>query len=454
MIFFQHDAQEFLALFLDTMHQQMNLKETDNNIQYDSDIDDDYDKSGDEKCQLNNSMSSKSLSGVNSSEKVNCDLVEGISIGTRNSESEQMDEDSNVSFVIQSELPTLLKSVVRTNSESDLQSLIPESNELEPLLNNASNLKQKIPKIEEFYAKDTKTLNTNVVVTDFNEEALTTDSEKFHKQENNLVETNDLSLLAEAVPMATESVKDDSPRKGVKDVNIQADKSKKLSKSVDSDSDNENSIKKMKFECAEKNFQYQALSKIKKDFDLTEQNLSLASLGEEGVRLIKDLGILGSLDKDLCETMMQKSHMINSSKGLGADHSEKVQEVSEDLCGKVADSSVAMTEGCAGKSAKTKQIEDPEGCSQASKKIRKGSPSNDEGDEQSHGASNGEWSDTAGTDGSLVRATREITEAEEEAADRAWEAYVKDNHSVIVSTFQGQFKSTVSSFNINVSSIH
>ncbi|KAK3094941.1 hypothetical protein FSP39_008127, partial [Pinctada imbricata] len=448
----QHDAQEFLALFLDTMHQQMNLQDTENQVQ-----DSDDEESAAEKCQLNNSLTSKGLCFDGGPKEI-CDGKQ--SECTSAAKAEIINEDSNVSFVIQSELPTLLKSVVRTNSESDLESLNEDQNELKPILNNASSLKQRIPKIEEFYAKDTKTLNTNVVLSDFEEESLTTDSEKFHKQENNHIEVNDLSMVAEPVSVVTESVKDDSPRKGIKDTNIQADKSKKLLKKMDSDSDDENSIKKMKFECAEKNFQYQALSKIKKDFDLTEQNLHIASLGGvEEIKFIKDLGILGSLDKELSDSILGKTQSLGTkSVPKSCTCTEKKTEKSDGTHSmEKMDNDSRNVDAQLTKNVKTKQLDDHEDNVQAFKKIRTGSLDGCTGFACAARVEEDTRTDLSdrkevNIDFKEEKEAMEMDEntdieqgleAEEDAADRAWEAYVKDNHTVIVSTFQGQFKSTV-----------
>lgn len=290
----QHDCQEFLVLFLDTLHQQLKCEEeaVQNNLQRAS--------IAGNKDQLNNSIDAKSCN--EDGDTVTCTFPESPSL--------PVNEDSaTVSYVIQSELPTLLKSVVRTDSSGDLEKSESDVNELEPILNNVSNLKQRIPKIEEFYAKDTKTLNTNVLLEDFEKDDLATDSEKFPKQELNIFAENDLVMHVPVEPVAVANNKDDTARKGPKNTNIQAEKFNKMQKACEMDAEGDGIVKKMKFECTEKNFQVQAQSKINKDYEISDQNLKLARFGMEGVNIRKDLGAEGSLDSDVCDSIM-KTHLL------------------------------------------------------------------------------------------------------------------------------------------------
>jgi hypothetical protein len=432
LFLFQHDCQEFLALFLDTLHQQLKSDEevAKNNLQGVSESAD--------KDQLNNSLTAKSSSEEEG--KVTQGALASLPVLLP-------DDSASVSYVIQSELPSLLKSVVRTDSSGDLENCQSDTNELEPILNNASNLKQRIPKIEEFYAKDTKTLNTNVLFADFEKEDLATDSEKFPKQELNNHAENELVMPVPVETVTVSPTRDEASRKGPKNTNIQADKVNRLQKPSDAEGDG--IIKKMKFECTEKNFQLQTESKVNKDFDINEQNLKLASYGVEGINLIKDLGILGSLGKDTCDSILQRTQLLMEDKCPPCTASDgDFPRTPKEIKLTNSENTVQGMEVQISKNVKTKK---PQLSENSSKKIKyeanhEGSPANsvlstDNEDDRDEGG----FQNSESTEVDLVEREEEVqVDPEEEAAEKAWENYIKDNHSVIVSTFQGQFKSTVS----------
>lgn len=132
-----------------------------------------------------------------------------------------VNEDSViVSYVIQLELFILLKFVVRIDLSGDLEKLEFDVNELELILNNVLNLKQRIFKIEEFYVKDTKILNINVLLEDFEKDDLVIDLEKFFKQELNIFVENDLVMYVFVESVVVVNNKDDIVRKGLKNINI------------------------------------------------------------------------------------------------------------------------------------------------------------------------------------------------------------------------------------------
>lgn len=393
-----------------------------------------------DKNQLNNSLNARSSSEEEG--KVTQDASASLPVPFH-------EDSASVSYVIQSELPSLLKSVVRTDSSGDLENSQSDTNELEPILNNASNLKQRIPKIEEFYAKDTKTLNTNVLLADFEKEDLATDSEKFPKQELNNHTEDELVLHVPVETVTMSPTRDEASKKGPKNTNIHADKFNKTQKPSQMDAEGDGIIKKMKFECTEKNFQYQTQSKINKDFDINEQNLKLASYGVEGINLIKDLGILGSVDKDMCDSIMRRTHLLVEDKyppcaAPDRDYMRTAKEIkqtnSEDI--------LQSMEIQISKNVKTKKAQLSEN---SSKKIKyeikhEGSPadsvlSTDNEDDRDEGG----FQNSESTEVDLLEREEEVqVDPEEEAAEKAWENYIRDNHSIIVSTFQGQFKSTVS----------
>lgn len=249
--------------------------------------------------------------------------------------------------------------------------------DLQAVLNNAVNLKQKIPLFEQFYSKDTKTLNTNMLVNEYSEDPIAVDSDKFSKPDNisnqdNSIEVNLASLSNEPVHFNVEVNKDSSPGKGLKDINIRADKkntfrlSKMCSDDLFSSEDRstEGDIKRMRFEKTEKNLQQQELSKFNK--------------------VVFQMSSSGDCSKDIesCKTVNDTSGVKCQSENDYQDNSDdetaSVNEISEDFAG-------------------------------------------------------------------LQQCEEEILEADIEAAEKAWEAYIKQHkQSIIVDTFQGQFKSTVS----------
>lgn len=420
-----------MVLFLDTLHQQLKCEEeaVQNNLQRAS--------IAGNKDQLNNSIDAKSCN--EDGDTVTCTFPESPSL--------PVNEDSaTVSYVIQSELPTLLKSVVRTDSSGDLEKSESDVNELEPILNNVSNLKQRIPKIEEFYAKDTKTLNTNVLLEDFEKDDLATDSEKFPKQELNIFAENDLVMHVPVEPVAVANNKDDTARKGPKNTNIQAEKFNKMQKACEMDAEGDGIVKKMKFECTEKNFQVQAQSKINKDYEISDQNLKLARFGMEGVNIRKDLGAEGSLDSDVCDSIM-KTHLLEDRCSPCAAPDGDSARTTAKTKKKNCDNCVQNTDKQVSKNVKTKKSQLVEN---SSKKFRyetkhEGSPANsilstdNEDDREDGGLQNSE-----STEVDVMEREEEVqADTEEEAAEKAWETYIRDNHSIIISTFQGQFKSTV-----------
>ncbi|XP_064615104.1 uncharacterized protein LOC135479234 [Liolophura sinensis] len=134
----------------------------------------------------------------------------------------------------------------------------------------------RLPTLEDLYAKDTKTLNTNVLATDYMDEEVQVDSEKFAKPENTTRPTEGLeSIHVNELALTTEQKKD-KPRL-VKDTNIQAENLKKFrfggknnapSQSFEADSDDSlsiNNVKRMKFEGTEKNIKRQALHKVNRE---------------------------------------------------------------------------------------------------------------------------------------------------------------------------------------------
>ncbi|XP_052783368.1 uncharacterized protein LOC128219583 [Mya arenaria] len=255
--------------------------------------------------------------------------------------------------------------------------------ELPVVLNNAMQ-NTPVPLLEDIYSKETKTLNTNVLASEYNQERVNTDSEKFAKQDNTderselLIDEED--IIQSVSDITTKADGYEHPK--VKDVNIRADKKSKSPKGACggsgpiNDEKEEcfalNNVKRMKFEGTEKNLQMQEICKLHKKALLCEAlkvdkpaDRTLAANTDQPM-FKKDLS--PSTDSDM------------ESEGGDGDH-EANMEVSDD------------------------EDDGPVMC---------------------------------GTRAETCFSTLEVTAAEE-----SWHNYLSRNDSVMVDTFQGQFKSTV-----------
>ena len=239
----------------------------------------------------------------------------------------------------------------------------------EPVILNNAVASTSMHSLDDIYAKETKTLNTNVLAEEFLSDNVTVDSDKFMKQDNTslnrpeLIEEEGLlnNILEASVP------KDDDPNtRPIKDTNLRADKKSKFSKTtctsnviqnLERDDYDTNSVKRMKFEGTEKNLQMQELSKINKE---------RIFFGKRRVNLEAEATVDVDSDSDASEN--QDGEM----------------ELSDE-------------------------------------------------DEE-----------TDGGETELVAAGTSFTTSEVMKAEAAWQKYLSKNDSIIVDTFQGQFKSTVS----------
>ncbi|KAK3576537.1 hypothetical protein CHS0354_018043 [Potamilus streckersoni] len=129
-----------------------------------------------------------------------------------------------------------------------------------------------LPSLEDLYSKETKTLNTNVLVTEYMHEVVTKDSEKFAKQNNiHRSQNDDIEILNNVLSSFDEKKDDEFGH--LKDTNLRAEKKSRYSSGAanyldDSPVDDGfgfNNVKRMKFEGTEKNLQMQELSKINKN---------------------------------------------------------------------------------------------------------------------------------------------------------------------------------------------
>ena len=147
------------------------------------------------------------------------------------------------------------------------------------VLNNAIPM-VSVPSLVDLYSKETKTLNTNVLATEFiSETGMNTDSEKFAKEDNTsrseaMIEEDDILQSMAEVTTKTDGYE----TKRVKDINIRADKKTKFPKGAcggNSIPEKEecfslSGVKRMKFEGTEKNLQMQEMCKLQKEALLCE----------------------------------------------------------------------------------------------------------------------------------------------------------------------------------------
>lgn len=250
------------------------------------------------------------------------------------------------------------------------------------LLNNAiSAAVTGVPSLQDLYAKESKTLNTNVLATEFLNATVATDSKKFAKHDNTseMIVASDTEDILQSVGDVL-SKPDGLEPKRIKDVNIRADKKSKFPKGGSCSMMNVekeecfalSSVKRMKFEGTEKNLQMQEICKIQKEALLCEALKTSKPGNNDELVLSKEetTSVESDIDSDLVEDIDQEADM----------------DVSDDD----ADDTCMVSHGC--------------------------------------------------------RAPEEVlyTSSEVLAAEQAWQEYHSKNDSVIVDTFQGQFKSTVS----------
>ena len=152
----------------------------------------------------------------------------------------------------------------------------------------------RFPDIEDYYMKDSKTLNTNVLVTEMEDEMVTMDSDKFLKQDNTLRQPDPLENFPDE---AATDVKHHSP-KGIKDTNLLANVKEKFcdldtkepivkclfrdqgDNTMEETNCSINNIKRMKIDEEQKNIRLQARRKVNTARNLTcEDNINNSNIG-------------------------------------------------------------------------------------------------------------------------------------------------------------------------------
>jgi hypothetical protein len=283
-------------------------------------------------------------------------------------------------------------------------------------LNNTSILKKKMPSIEKFYAKETKTLNTNVLVSESPEDLLNFDSSKYAKTENCPVVHNDIGVSHVVnEPMVVMDLKRCrvSP-KGVKDINIYADMcNKNLNMYCDAYEENEK-VKRSKFDTLEKNFQHQAFSKLNCLPTKTVKNENHSAMECKGKNY-----------KEKCD------FDFNDKKGSESVDNQDISNSKVNIQLKFKDDDDQTQEVCSGTVFDAEVDQDTDSIDAIEQDEEEDADTEQDPSEKfnmEEELEEGSWDDDR-----LLR-----------LADKRWIDHVMDNQSVIVKTFHGQYKSSVS----------
>ena len=238
--------------------------------------------------------------------------------------------------------------------------------------------------LEDFYMKDTKTLNLNVLAEEYMHEEVATDSEKFHKHDNVDRPSDPFETLSDFIMNEVKS----PTSKPLKDSNLLANFKEKFS------AESEAFPKKCLF------------SDIKnlRGEEETEWNEAMNSTVVTGFCSINNIKRM-KIDEDEKNVRMQARLKVNTNKN----------PTKEDDSSNIRLLSPGDQAGLRGEVDNTVRL----GTSTSSLNQRTADMTTSPLEEQ-------------------IRA-QNLAEAE-----RAWKKYLKNNRSIIVDTFQGQFKSTVS----------
>ena len=462
MNLFQHDCQEFLALLLDTLHEQLNegsifVNALDEATKENEEAGGRQQSVQSEDSEMAGSASqsgvhtpahrSTSQSPVEQSENLpnNSNIVHSLSnvsdqagacithnkLQYISEDSNQSETRSEISYQ-SSELPgnedheqrmraipeeikqTTPPDDVPFRSIADVETMSVDAKGDEPdenqsiskdtaedsnfdAQNNVSNVEtkgdvsdengitaEKRLSLEDFYMKDTKTLNLNVLAEEYMHEEVATDSEKFHKHDNVDRPSDPFETLSDFIMNEVKS----PTSKPLKDSNLLANFKEKF------DAENEAFPKKCLF------------SDIKnlRGEEESEWDASVNSTVVTGFCSINNIKRM-KIDEDEKNVRMQARLKVNTNKNpTKGDESSNIRLLS-----------LGNQSGLRGEGDNTIRL----GNSNPSLNQRTADMTTSPLEEQ-------------------IRA-QNLAEAE-----RAWKKYLKTNRSIIVDTFQGQFKSTVS----------
>ncbi|XP_052107037.1 uncharacterized protein LOC127739380 [Mytilus californianus] len=378
----QHDCQEFLALLLDTLNDQTKVGPNTPFFITHND--------------LNNSQT-QAASALDQHTLEQQQVSVSMETTSNNAQS-QSEED---------EMFPMPLTQLKVSTDGEL---------LEDLhLNNTSIFKKKMPSIEKFYAKETKTLNTNVLISESPEESLNFDSSKYAKAENCPVVHNDIGVSHVVnEPMVVMDLKRCrvSP-KGVKDINIYADMcNKNVNMYCDAYEENEK-VKRSKFDTFEKNFQHQAFSKLNCLPERPDETDCLSGKGTKDKKMNEKHHIV---TMDSSNQSMANQDVISEKVNIHLQFKDN-NEQRQDMClgGAVNDAEIDQDTDSVD-AIEQDEDEDVDTEQDPSEKVN-----------MEEDLEDGEWDNDK-----LMR-----------LADKRWMDHIMDNQSVIVKTFHGQYQSSV-----------
>lgn len=250
-----------------------------------------------------------------------------------------------------------------------------------------------LPSLEDLYMKDTKTLNTNVLATEYLDDDVATDSDKFHKPDNLTRSPQQASDLFENFEqlndlLSYEATKDAS-LKPVKETNLLANMKEKFSDDCYTE------------KCL-----------------FSEMVGAVGCVSREGIQNIQKKLLFSQLDTD------DTSCSINNIKRMKIDEDEKNLRMQAKL---KVNTDKNPSNICSNLTLRTSQISD-----QACAMVVDG----DQSLSQSVTSFPREHP--------VIPLPNQLREKDYKEAERSWKRYISNNRSVVVDTFQGQFKSTVS----------
>jgi hypothetical protein len=216
-LFLQHDCQEFLALLLDSLHEYLNQQSVlkPNNSCVNNELsplsgcqESEQPDFGTLYLDSDHSVPVGELIHSGSASRENQDDPVGAEQGGNFDFSElakKQFEDQAFSTVVSSASEAISSSDGRTDIKDNVGTSPEECKEVLMELGDET-FQRKIPSIDDFCSKDTKTLNTNVLVpTDDASDLLATDSTKFHKQDNTSIIADEDDVEDDTTPGVIDS---------------------------------------------------------------------------------------------------------------------------------------------------------------------------------------------------------------------------------------------------------
>ncbi|PVD18765.1 hypothetical protein C0Q70_21317 [Pomacea canaliculata] len=297
---------------------------------------------------------------------------------------------------------------------------------------------QLLPCLEDYYCKETKTLNTNVLVSTYMQGDIAVDSEKFAKVDNltQVPAMKEVNLLQEAL----QGMEEDKVEKTLIGKTLSSKRSNVITSTSStnkaSNSANLRVVKTRNSAILHKHCQNPNL--LNNSYDYDDEMLGFprmvdpsAQKGLEGKVLSTQCGTSGAEDSVKMMAMAAEMTPLEVEKNVQMQALSKFNtnviksNIREDISDRASTSGSTETEE-ADMEAEAESTEEEE-----------------EEEEQEEEEEAGAHSSIVEESRALPNPARCFTTADVAAANKAWEDYNSKNNSIVVDTFQGQFKSTV-----------